>query len=152
MVSRGLFTSSRDDWRTPDWLFDSLNAEFRFTLDPCSTDENAKCVKHYTQVDDGLSQPWDGERVFCNPPYGRQIGRWVKKAAESRALVVMLLPARTDTRWFHNYIYHKAEIRFLSGRLTFGGPSLGRAPFPSMIVIFNPEPVTKYEDDCGARR
>ena len=105
MISTGMLSSNTIEWATPQDLFDKLNEEFHFTLDPCSTDENAKCDKHYTIKDDGLSKSWDGERVFCNPPYGREIGKWVRKAAESKALTVMLLPARTDTKWFHEYIY-----------------------------------------------
>jgi site-specific DNA-methyltransferase (adenine-specific) len=115
-----------------------LNKEFRFNLDPCSTHENAKCDKHFTKEDDGLAQNWGGYRVFCNPPYGRELSKWVKKCYEesSRAeVVVMLIPARTDTRWFHDYIYGKAEIRFIKGRLRFGGSSTN-APFPSMLVIY----------------
>jgi site-specific DNA-methyltransferase (adenine-specific) len=124
------------EWATPQALFNSLNKEFNFTLDPCSTDENAKCTKHYTQKDDGLAQDWSGERVFMNPPYGRVIGEWVAKASTGGAdIVVCLLPARTDTRWFHDFIYGKAEVRFIRGRVKFGDGKQS-APFPSMIVIF----------------
>jgi site-specific DNA-methyltransferase (adenine-specific) len=124
-------------WETPQDLFDQLNSEFRFDLDPCALPENAKCELYFTPKEDGLSQSWDGHHVFMNPPYGREISKWVKKAAESKALVVCLLPARTDTRWFHDYVYKKTEIRFVKGRLKFGGAS-ENAPFPNMIVIFNP--------------
>ena len=132
------FLSIKQDWETPLDFFVSLNDEFNFTLDPCATKENAKCDKYYTQDDDGLSKSWQGERVFCNPPYGREIGKWVKKSSEesTHAQVVMLIPARTDTRYFHEYIYGKAEIRFIKGRLKFGS-SNNSAPFPSMIVIFH---------------
>jgi len=134
-MNKGLFTSKTDEWETPQELFDKLNREFNFTLDPCATKENAKCDKFYTKKENGLIQDWSGERVFMNPPYGRVIGKWVKKASESKAeIVVCLLPARTDTKWFHDYIYHKAEIRFLKGRIKFGGGK-NSAPFPSMIVI-----------------
>ena len=137
MINSGLFTSNTDEWATPQDFFDKLNKEFRFTLDPCATKENAKCKKFFTEKDDGLVKSWDNERVFMNPPYGRVIGQWVKKASESRGGVcVCLLPARTDTKYFHEYIYHKAEIRFIKGRLKFGG-SKNSAPFPSMVVIFN---------------
>ena len=118
-------------------FFDKLDAEFHFDLDVCAIPENAKCANYYSPDQDGLSQEWKGV-CWCNPPYGRKIGDWVKKADESTldgAVVVMLLPARTDTRWFHKYIYGKAEIRFLPGRLKFGG-SKNSAPFPSMVVIF----------------
>lgn len=139
MVTKGLFTSNTDEWYTPIDFFNELDAEFHFNLDPCATDENHKCDRYFTKEIDGLSQKWGGSRVFCNPPYGRVIGEWVKKAYEEsklpNTLVVMLLPARTDTQWFHNYIYHKAEIRFIKGRLKFGGSNQG-APFPSMVVIF----------------
>ena len=131
-------TSSRDDWETPKALFDALDAEHHFTLDPCSTDANAKCAKHYTKADDGLTQSWGGEVVFCNPPYGRDIRKWVAKchSEADRAQVVALLPARTDTAWFHDHVYGKADVRFLRGRLKFelGGVALQSAPFPSMIV------------------
>lgn len=133
-MDKALFSSRSAEWETPLYLFDALNTEFEFTLDPCATKENAKCAKFYTKVDDGLSKNWDGESVFMNPPYGREIGHWIKKATEAKALVVMLLPARTDTKWFHEYIYNKMEIRFMRGRLKFG-QSKNSAPFPSMIVI-----------------
>lgn len=132
-----LFSSRSDLWETPKELFDELNAEFHFDLDACALPENAKCPRYYSPDQDGLLQPWDGA-AWCNPPYGRDVGRWVQKAARSAlsgATVVMLLPARTDTRWFHKWIYRKAEIRFLRGRLKFGGAK-NSAPFPSMICIF----------------
>ena len=135
-----LFSSKNEVWSTPQWLFDELDARFHFTLDPCATKENAKCAKFYTAKDNGLSKDWGGETVFCNPPYGRKIVDWVKKcsdeAKKNHTRVVMLLPARTDTRWFHEYIYHHAEIEFLKGRLKFS-ESRNPAPFPSMIVIFS---------------
>lgn len=107
-----------------------------FTLDPCATKENAKCGKFYTKEDDGLSKSWDGERVFMNPPYGREIGKWVKKASEiENGVCVCLLPARTDTAWFHDYIEGKGDITFIRGRVKFGDGK-NSAPFPSMIVIF----------------
>lgn len=128
------FSSKTDLWYTPQDTFDALNKEFSFTLDPCCTHENAKCYKHYTKEDDGLSKSWDGEIVFMNPPYGREISMWVEKAVSSDATVVMLLPSRTDTRWFHNYLYWSCELRFIKGRLKFGGAK-NSAPFPSMIAI-----------------
>lgn len=146
------YSSKSDEWETPDDLFHSLDAEFHFTLDPCATSSNAKCLRFFTPVDDGLAHSWDNDRVFCNPPYGRQISKWVKKASESRGLVVMLIPARTDTSYFHDYIYNnkRAEIRFLRGRLKFRNrviaedadrDALSPAPFPSMVVVFNREMV-----------
>ena len=130
------FSSKTDDWSTPQSVFDELNNEFHFTLDPCADEKNAKCIKFFTREDDGLRQDWQTERVFCNPPYGRVIGDWVKKMSEGGARpCVGLLPARTDTRWFHDYIYGKAEIRFIRGRIKFGGHK-NSAPFPSMVVIW----------------
>lgn len=135
-----LYSSKTDEWETPQDFFDELNREFCFTLDACARPENAKCESYYTPEQDGLSQPWPG-RVWCNPPYGREISRWLNKAAEeirrSADVIVMLIPARTDTRWFHEYVYNKpvVEIRFVKGRLKFGGAEYN-APFPSMIVIF----------------
>lgn len=135
-----LFSSATDVWATPQNLFDELNAEFNFNLDPCALPDNAKCARYFTPEINGLAQCWGGATVFCNPPYGRQIYDWVKKCyQESRkpgTTVVMLIPARTDTRYFHEFIYHKArEIRFIKGRLRFGNAK-NAAPFPSMIVIF----------------
>ena len=129
-----MFSSKTDMWATPQDFFDLLNAEFGFTCDVCATKENAKCERYFTPEQDGLKQEWTGV-CWCNPPYGRLIGKWVQKAAESKCTVVMLLPARTDTRWFHDYIYKKAEVRFLRGRLKFGGCQ-NAALFPSMVVIF----------------
>ena len=135
-----MFSSETDLWSTPQDFFDELNAEFNFTLDPCATRENAKCAKYFTVEDDGLKQDWAGHTVFCNPPYGRAIKDWVKKCYEESkkpgTTVVMLIPARTDTSYFHDYIYKKAkEIRFIRGRLKFGN-SKNSAPFPSMVVVF----------------
>lgn len=138
-LNAGLFSSTTDQWTTPQDFFDKLDAEFHFSLDPCASEDNAKCKKYFTEEDNGLIQNWGGQRVFCNPPYGREISKWVRKCSEEskkpNTLCVMLIPARTDTSYFHDYIYHKAEIRFIRGRLKFGGSSQG-APFPSMVVIF----------------
>ena len=129
-----LFSSKTDQWATPQDFFDKLDAEFHFETDVCATADNAKCARYFTPEMDGLKQEWTGV-CWCNPPYGRKIGQWVKKAAESNATVVMLIHARTDTAWFHDYIYGKAEIRFVRGRLKFGGSKIN-APFPSMVVVF----------------
>lgn len=137
-MNNALFSSKSEEWATPQALFDELDKEFHFTLDPCATPENAKCKKFYTKEDNGLLQDWHGETVFCNPPYGRKIGQWIEKAAtEARggATVVLLIPARTDTRYFHEHIYKKHEIRFLRGRLHFNDAD--RAPFPSMVVVMS---------------
>jgi len=130
------FSSQTNEWATPQDFFDRINKEFPFSLDVAATPANAKCDKYFTQSDDGLSKSWDNEIVWCNPPYGREIGKWVKKASEATGgVVVMLIPARTDTKYFHEYIYNKTEIRFIKGRLKFGD-SKNSAPFPSMLVIF----------------
>jgi site-specific DNA-methyltransferase (adenine-specific) len=135
--NRSLFSSASGEWETPRELFDVLDAEFRFTLDACATPANALCERYFCA--DALEQPWTGN-VYCNPPYGRQIGEWVRKGCEEaqsgRAeVVVMLLPARTDTRWWHDYVMKAGEIRFIRGRLRFSGHKNG-APFPSCIVVF----------------
>jgi phage N-6-adenine-methyltransferase len=135
-----MFSSKTDLWSTPQDFFDKLNDEFNFTLDPCATPDNAKCKKYFTKETDGLKQNWQGETVFCNPPYGKAIKHWVKKCYEEslkpNTKVVMLIPARTDTAYFHDYVYHKAEeIRFIRGRLKFG-EAKNSAPFPSMVVVF----------------
>lgn len=150
-MNKALFASTRDDWETPLEFFASLNEEFNFTLDVCATPTTAKCTSFFTPEDDGLSKPWiapGGGAVFCNPPYSRRTKEspgqedWIRKAAEEGskpgAVVVMLIPARTDTLAFHQYIYHKAEIRFIKGRLRFlvNGKAGDAAPFPSMVVIF----------------
>lgn len=130
------FSSLTDMWATPQDFFDKLNAEFNFDLDVCANDENAKCAKYYTIETDGLAQEWKGT-VWMNPPYGREIGKWMRKAYESArqgATVVCLVPARTDTRWWHDYAI-KGDVRFIKGRLKFGG-SKNSAPFPSAVVVF----------------
>ena len=128
-----------DEWETPQELFDDLNEEFNFTLDPCCTKETAKCHKYYTIEDDGLSIPWSGERVFMNPPYSN-ITPWMKKAYESYDLVVALVPAWTDRIWYHDYVYKKeCDIRFLKGRVRFllNGEVKTAPRFGSMLVIYN---------------
>lgn len=131
------FSSASDDWPTPQDFFDRLNLEFDFTLDPCSDEKNHKCEEFFTATDDGLSKDWRG-RVFMNPPYGRQIGKWMRKAHESAQstadVVVCLVPARTDTAWWHDYAM-KGEVRFIRGRLKFGGHP-NPAPFPNAVVVF----------------
>jgi site-specific DNA-methyltransferase (adenine-specific) len=146
-----LFSSLSNEWETPKDFFEKLNDEFGFTLDPCCQKYNFTCEKYYTKDDDGLSKDWSGEIVYCNPPYGREIGKWVKKCHDeninNNITVVMLIPSRTDTKWFHKYIYNVAEIRFIAGRLKFinrlfpswredGNFKISSAPFPSMVVIY----------------
>ena len=134
------FKSQTDEWSTPQDFFDKLNTEFGpFDLDPCATASNAKCERFFTMYHDGLIQAWKpAKRVFMNPPYGREIGRWMRKAqfeSQRGALVVCLVPARTDTAWWHDYSM-KGKVRFIRGRLKFGG-SKNSAPFPSAVVIFD---------------
>ena len=151
-MNGALLSSKNMGWCTPADFFSELDQEFHFNLDPAATDKSAKCARYFTPADDGLKADWGGCRVFCNPPYGRQITDWVRKGYEESkkpgTLVVMLIPARTDTSYFHDYIFHgKAdEVRFIRGRLTFtdedGNPTKdakGRpcsAPFPSAVVIW----------------
>lgn len=135
-INQGLFTSNTDLWATPQSFFDKLNEEFNFDLDVCANYENAKCVRFFSEEADGLKQDWNGV-CWMNPPYGRVIGEWIKKAYEASlngSTVVCLLPARTDTKWWHDYCM-KGEIRLIKGRLKFGD-SKNSAPFPSAVVIF----------------
>jgi site-specific DNA-methyltransferase (adenine-specific) len=128
-----------DVWATPQWLFDALDREFGFTLDPCSDGTNAKCGKFYTPKENGLLRDWSTETVFMNPPYS-EVSDWMRKAygaAQEGATVVCLVPARTDTQWWHEYAM-KSEIRFIKGRLKFGDAE-NSAPFPSAIVVFRPK-------------
>lgn len=130
------FLSRSNEWATPPALFARLHDEFHFTLDPCASDDNHKCEKYFTKADNGLLQSWAGEVVFMNPPYGREIGLWVEKAyRESDAIVVCLIPARTDTRYWHEYCMKASEIRFIAGRVKFGD-GCQPAPFPSCLVVF----------------
>lgn len=139
MINKAPFSSKTDQWETPQKFFDELNNEFHFDLDPCADETNHKTEKYFTKEQNGLLQDWGRHRVFCNPPYGRTIGEWVEKAyregTKDETIVVMLIPARTDTKYFHDFILHRSEIRFISGRLKFGEAAKG-APFPSMLVIF----------------
>ena len=138
-INTTLYSCRTDEWSTPQYLFDALNDEFNFTLDPCATTHNAKCSRYFTREQDGLRQDWSQHRVFCNPPYGRQMREWAKKcceAAASGALVALLAHARTDTIWFQDWVYNKAsEIRFVRGRLKFGAGTQS-APFPSLIAVY----------------
>jgi site-specific DNA-methyltransferase (adenine-specific) len=136
------FTSNTNEWYTPDYIFRPLNERFKFTLDPCCTKESAKCKTFYTVADDGLSKDWGKHVVWVNPPYGRAIGKWIKKCYEASrkgALVVMLIPARTDTQAWFNYVRFASEIIFIKGRVKFinkGQVKPASAPFPSAIVVF----------------
>jgi len=148
-----MFSSKTDNWATPQYFFDALDAEFNFNLDVCASNTNHKCDLFYTQEMNGLAWPWLG-RVWMNPPYGREIGQWVKKAREEvkagRAeLVACLVPARTDARWFQDNAWSADEIRFVRGRIAFGDSKTG-APFPCAVIIFRrdcdgPPIMTFYE-------
>lgn len=136
-------SSKTDEWNTPKALYEGLNKEFNFNLDPCCRVDTAKCDLFYTINEDGLSKSWSNKRVFCNPPYSRNnLKYWVEKAHNevlynNCELVVMLIPSRTDTRYFHKFIYKIFEIRFIKGRIKFenGEDITNSAPFPSMLVI-----------------
>ena len=134
------FSSENQAWSTPQDFYDKLHKEFNFDLDPCTNGFNSKCTNFFTIKDDGLSKNWGGHKVFMNPPYGREIKHWIKKAYEEslkeNTLVVCLIPSRTDTSYWHDYIFEKAhEIRYIRGRLKFGG-NKNPAPFPSAVIVF----------------
>lgn len=142
-----MFSSVKQDWATPKSVFNELDKEFNFTLDPCCSEKTAKCKIFFTKEIDGLKQSWEGQRCFVNPPFGREQAAWIKKCYEEsqkkNTIVVMLIPARTDTIAFHRYIYPNAELRFIKGRIKFENPDSTTpkedwtaAPFPSMVVIF----------------
>jgi phage N-6-adenine-methyltransferase len=146
-MNQGMFTSVSDEWETPGEFFDAINRAFHFDLDVCATRANAKCERYYTKEEDGLSRAWRGV-CWMNPPYGREISLWVRKAYESSleegTVVVCLLPARTDTRWWHEYVIAHAKcVVFIRGRLRFSGK--GPAPFPSALVVFG-----RFEQMNGA--
>lgn len=150
-----LTSSGNDEWETPHYLFNHYNKLYQFTLDPCCTKETAKCPVYYTKEDNGLNKSWKNEKVFMNPPYSRGLMKqFIRKAyiesEENNALVLALIPSRTDTKYFHTYISKAKEIIFLKGRLKFllyGKPHQS-APFPSMIVIWNKQPLKKTENLC----
>ena len=136
MLNSGVFTSAKDDWVTPDRLFMELNRAYQFTVDAAATADNAKLPRFWTREDSALDKDWAGERVWCNPPYGREQVAFVEKGAERRAeLSVFLLPARTDTAVWHDFIFPSAEVIFIRNRVYFSGKD--RAPFPSALVVFH---------------
>lgn len=144
MKTETLFSSVNMEWETPPELFRRLDEQYHFTLDVAATAENALCERYYTKETDGLSQSWQTDgAVWCNPPYGRSVAKWVRKAfyeSQGGQTIVMLIPARVDTAWFHDYVYHKATIRFIRGRLKYGLNGISAknpAAFPAMIVIYN---------------
>ena len=135
-----MFSSKSADWSTPQEFFDKLNWRFGpFDLDPCATPQTAKCANFYTEMENGLSKDWEDHRAFVNPPYGREIAQWVKKSYEEsqkeNTKVVMLIPARTDTKYWQDYVMKAQEVYFVRGRLKFG-ESTNSAPFPSAVVVF----------------
>lgn len=142
--NNGRYNGNGREWATPPEVFDPLHAEFKFTLDPCATPENAKCLRFYTERLNGLSMSWAGERVFMNPPYGREIYAWTRKAREEaatgEALVVGLLPASCDLKWWHDDVVGHAEVRYIRGRVRFltGGPYRASGFFASVIAIWRP--------------
>jgi len=142
-INKSMYSSKSVEWATPQNIFDTLNEYFKFEVDVCATDENHKCDKYYTIEDDGLSKDWK-ETIYMNPPYGREIIKWMEKAYKDSSkygnTIVCLVPSRTDTKWWHNYAMKSSIIIFLRGRLKFGD-SKNSAPFPSAIVIFNYKPL-----------
>ena len=149
MNTEVMFSSKDMTWETPQTFFDKLNEEFNFNLDVCALPSNAKCEEYFTPDTDGLHQPWDGT-CWMNPPYGRELGAWMKKAYEESvngSIVVCLIPARTDTKYWHDYCMKASEIRFIKGRLRFVGAK-DSAPFPSAVIIFDnhsrPQKVVSY--------
>lgn len=158
--THAVLSSNSVEWATPRWLFDRYDREFqRFTLDAAATDANALCPRYYTRAEDALSRDWGTERVWCNPPYGDgDVGRFVAKAHRASmngATVVVLVPARTDTAWFHDHALPHGELRFLRGRVNFGDAG-HNAPFPSMVVVFRPSLLVHYPhrpaEGCRERR
>jgi site-specific DNA-methyltransferase (adenine-specific) len=141
-----LKTLDSQEWETPSEVFGKLNQEFHFDLDPCATKENAKCPRFYTKTEDGLKQDWFGN-VFVNPPF-REVAKWVEKAYNEvrnrkAETVVLLIAARTDTRWFHKYLLSKAALRFVKGRLTYS-KSKNPCPFPTLIAILEANDLTLH--------
>ena len=140
-TQKTMFSSKTGEWATPQEFFDKLNWRFGpFDLDPCADSHNTKCANFYTEAEDGLSKDWSGHVVYVNPPYGRGIDKWIEKgyntAKGGDSKVVMLIPARTDTKYWHNYVMKANEVYFVKGRLKFGD-SVNSAPFPSAVVVFS---------------
>jgi len=143
----GMFSSRSDEWETPQYVFDILMREFNFQIDVCATHQNSKCSEYFTKENDGLIKEWSPFRCWMNPPYGTNIKKWMGKAlneSKKGALIVCLVPSRTDTKWWHEFAMKSGEIRFIEGRLCFGDGKQS-APFPSCIVIFYPEFENPYK-------
>jgi phage N-6-adenine-methyltransferase len=149
--NNGRYNGNGREWATPPEVFGPLHAEFGFTLDACATSGNAKLPRFYTEAQDGLTQSWAGERVFMNPPYGREIYVWTRKARDAGTLVVGLLPASCDLKWWHEDVVGKAEVRYIRGRVRFltGGPYRASGFFASVIVIWRNALVMQCAYDCG---
>ncbi len=146
-LTTGLFTSRTEEWETPKYVFSALTNEFQFQVDVCATSENTKCKVYFDKSVDGLKREWSPFRCWMNPPYGKNISKWMKKAFEESqrgALVVCLIPSRTDTKWWHDWVMRASEIRFISGRISFGDGKQS-APFPSCVVIYYPELDSPYK-------
>lgn len=152
MKNKALFTSDSQEWYTPQYIFDYLNRIYNFDLDPCATPLSAKCDKYFTKEENGLIQDWNNHNVFCNPPYNRGIKDWIEKGSKIvGGICVMLIPARTDTKYWHEHIFGKAsEIIFIKGRLKFYRNIEGKlvqgesSTFPSAIIVFGKGNDTKY--------
>jgi phage N-6-adenine-methyltransferase len=150
-IMPALYSSATDEWPTPRPFFAKLHRRYGFTLDPCATPENATCPLYFTKEQNGLLQNWGTHRVFCNPPYGRAIGQWARKCFEASqlgALVVLFVPSRTDTKWFHDWVQGKAEVKFIRGRMRFGNAEAS-APFPSMLAVYSPNRPAMICARCG---
>lgn len=153
-VSKALFSSDKDEWETPPWLFNYYNSWYNYDIDVCATKENAKCPEFFTPEQDGLAQSWAGKRVWMNPPYGRKIKHWIGKAISERrsaSLITMLIPARTDTEWWHDLVvpYTNMRIDLLKGRIHFiinGKRAKDGAPFPSAVITILPR-ATRTDGD-----
>lgn len=147
MINKGMFTNNSNEWCTPRQLYDELNKQYHFDIDLASSDENHLCDHYFTKKNDALANEWGGHVAFCNPPYGKEIGKFVEKAYKTvmdnryKTIIVMLIPSRTDTKYWHNYIFNcpYASIKFLKGRIKFvmDGEIQQSAPFPSAIVVFD---------------
>lgn len=146
-MDKVIFSSKNNNWETPQGLFNKLNGEFNFVWDLAANKSNAKCEHYFSLLDNALDHDWSNLKgnLFLNPPYGRDIKYWVMKAAKTKLdkdqKLVLLIPARTDTSYWHDYIFNQAEIRFIRGRIKFeqGGEQIGAAPFPSAIVVYKGE-------------
>ena len=136
--NNGRYNGDGREWQTPPEVFLPLDNEFHFTLDPCATLGSAKCPRFFNEAIDGLLQSWEGERVFMNPPYGKEISAWTRKARGAKTLVVGLLPASTDLAWWHDDVVGHAEVRYIRGRVRFltGGPYRASGFFPSVVVVW----------------